>query len=808
MNLDTQHTAIGQHQHEHFPSEVIDVQRSGNVIRFTTANHVLLDVSVVTDSIIRFRYATEGYFQPDFSYAIYKDFEGSFNKLEVSESELSWHVHTAILEVQVSKADLRVRILDAASGLEINSDEKGFHWENHPNYGGDIVMMSKVVHQGEHYFGLGDKATQLNLRGKRLQLWGTDEYGFSKDRDPLYKNIPVYTGVHSGIGYGIFFDNSFKSYFDFASERNTASSFWAHGGEMNYYFIYGPSPIEVTERYAYLTGNPELPPLWALGFHQCKWSYYPEQVVRDICNGFRERQIPCDAIYLDIDYMDGFRCFTWDKEKFPNPTGMISDLEQDGFKTVVIIDPGIKVDREYSVFNEAFENGYFCKRADGDYMKGKVWPGDCYFIDFTNPDAREWWAGLFKGLIEENGVRGVWNDMNEPAVFEVDSKTFPPDVRHDYDGHPCSHRKAHNVYGMQMARATYHGVKDNGRPNRPFVITRSMYSGTQRYSATWTGDNIATWEHLWVANMQCQRMAVSGHSFVGSDIGGFTEHPDSELFIRWVQLGVFHPMMRVHSSGDHGEQEPWSFSEQATEIVKSFIELRYKLLPYFYTTFWQNTNAGTPMIRPLAFIDPNDSMALSKNEEFLYGDHLLVCPIAQPGVMQRFMYFPEGVWYNYFTNQKQQGGKESMVEAKLEQMPLFVRSGAVIPHYPVLQYVGEKKIEQLTLKAYFSNSKTRSVLYEDAGDGYEYRKGAQNVRTFTFSGNDEYAVLRQHVTGKFTPEYDTCRLELIGLPFVPSSMRVDEIASEGAFEELPNGGYVINVPLGFEEIRILREEEK
>lgn len=802
MNYEANFQIQQSRPQEFFPSQIVSVKRDGNTVLFRAENNVMLAVHVISDYIIRIRFATEGYFQPDFSYALNKNYEGTYQKFELNEQEKCWSIETAAVKLCIKKHNLKAVFTDAKTGVEINRDEKGFHWEDHPLYGGQIVMMSKVVQNGEHFFGLGDKPSQLNLRGKRVQLWGTDEYGFAKDKDPLYKNIPFFTAIHNNLSYGIFFDNTFKSFFDFASERKTVTSFWAHGGEMNYYFIYGPTPIDVVERYANLTGKPEMPPLWALGFHQCKWSYYPESVVRGICNEFRERRIPCDAIYLDIDYMDGFRCFTWDNEKFPNPTGMVADLDAQGFKTVAIVDPGIKIDPNYPVFKEGFEKGFFCKRADGDYMKGKVWPGECYFVDFTNPAAREWWAGLFKGLIAENGIRGIWNDMNEPAVFEVESKTFPNDVRHDYDGHPCSHRKAHNVYGMQMARATYHGVKNHSRPKRPFIITRSLYAGTQRYSATWTGDNIATWEHLWIANMQCQRMAVSGHSFIGSDIGGFTEHPGSELFVRWIQLGVFHPMMRVHSSGDHGAQEPWSFSEEATAIVKEFIELRYKLLPYLYTTFWQHAQAGTPMLRPLAFVEYLDLNTLFRNEEFLFGDHVLVCPVTEPGTEKRFMYIPKGNWYNYFTNAIHLGGNENTVHAPLHTMPLFVKAGAVIPHFPVMQYVGEFVPKSITLKCYYSESKVKSEFYEDAGDGYEYKKGDFSVKTFSTFGSASDFLLRQHKSGRFVVPYSTYEIVFVGLPFKPQYVWLDEIQTEGHFIDVSETEIKLEVPAGFETLKI------
>ncbi|MFQ3173357.1 MAG: alpha-glucosidase, partial [Flavobacterium sp.] len=585
-----------------YPSKIISFERDVDSVSFHTDNSVILKVTVLRDSLIRFRYTTKGYFSKDFSYAIDKSYSQGYNFLEVTEEVEFYKIQTSKVKCIIQKTDMRVSILDL-NGNVLLEDELGFHWEESYEYGGNIVKMSKASKDGECFYGLGDKATQMNLKGKRLENFATDQYAFQKDQEPLYKVVPFYIGLQNKQAYGIFFDNTFRTFFDFCHERRNVTSFWSEGGEMNYYFIYGPQMEDVVTSYTDLTGKPELPPLWALGYHQCKWSYYPESNVKEVTAKFRELKIPCDAIYLDIDYMEGFRCFTWNKEYFPDPKRMVAELAEDGFKTVVIIDPGIKIDKEYSVYKEALEKDYFCKRADGPYMKGKVWPGECNFPDYTNPEVREWWAGLFKELISDIGVKGVWNDMNEPAVMEVPNKTFPMDVRHDYDGNPCSHRKAHNIYGTQMARATYHGVKRFAYPKRPFIITRSAYAGAQRYSSSWTGDNVATWEHLWIANIQVQRMSISGMGFTGSDIGGFAEQPSGELYTRWIQLGVFHPFCRTHSSGDHGNQEPWAFDEEVIDITRKFVNMRYQLLPYLYTMFWQYIEEGIPMLKPLVYYD-------------------------------------------------------------------------------------------------------------------------------------------------------------------------------------------------------------
>lgn len=760
-----------------YPNHIVEFAQDTDKFYFTTDNGVVLQITILRGSIIRFRYATNYNFEPDFSYAIDPEATMGYSKLEVVENDTEYIISTARLNVLVDKKTLRTQISDL-DGTIINEDELGFHWEENYEYGGNTVKMSKITQSGESFYGMGDKAMHSNLKGKRVENWVTDQFAYAKEQDPLYKAIPFYVGLNKGIAYGIYFDNSFKTGFDFSQERRNITSFWAEGGEMNYYFIFGPDMPKVVSSYSSLTGTPELPPMWALGFHQSKWSYYPESNVKEIASEFRKLQIPCDAIYLDIDYMDGFRCFTWDKNHFPDPKRMIQELEEEGFKTVVMIDPGIKVDRDYWIYNEALENGYFCKRGDGPLMHGKVWPGECNFPDFTNPKVREWWAELYKEFMSDLGVHAVWNDMNEPAVMEVPSKTAPLDTRHNYDGHPCTHRKAHNVYGMQMVRATYEGVKKYVYPKRPFVITRAAFSGTQRYSSTWTGDNVATWEHLWIANVQVQRMCLSGYSFVGSDIGGFAEQPDGELFARWVQLGIFHPFCRVHSSGDHGDQEPWSFGSEITDIVRKFVELRYQLLPYLYTMFYKYTKENIPMVQSLVFFDQEDNQTHFRTDEFIFGDKILVCPIQEPNAQGRRMYVPRGEWYDFWTNEYVEGGKEKWVAAALDMIPIFVKAGSIIPKYPVQQYVGEKKIEELVLEVYYKEGTETSEVYEDANNGYDYKKGRYSLSNYKLIGKDNSLVIQLFKDGTFNTEYEKMRLNFHGLPFEIDSVKIDN-------EEIP-----------------------
>lgn len=763
-------TSSGKYSAKHYPDNIKEWKKEGNYFYFYTSE-TILEVRIISDKIIRFRYAADGTFQRDFSYAVSDRLEESPVNFGLHEFEENFEIYTEALRIYISRDDMRLTITDM-EGCIINQDELGFHWQYYLQKGGKIVYCSKYIQEDECFFGMGDKPTDLNLHGKRLENYGTDAYGFQKDTDPLYRNIPFYYGLHRGKAYGIFFDNTFRTIFDFGKERENVTSFWARGGEMNYYFIYGPELLKVAEGYTSITGTAELPPLWALGYQQCRWSYYPDKRVKEIAAEFRKRQIPCDVIHLDIDYMEGFRCFTWSKEGFPEPAGLIKELAEQGFKVVVIIDPGIKVDPEYSIYKQGIQNNYFCKRQDGALMEGDVWPGKCVFPDYTNPEVRKWWAGLFKELVDV-GVRGVWNDMNEPAVFEMG--TFPEDVRHDYDGEAVSHRKAHNIYGHLMSKATAAGMRKYLMPNRPFVISRSCYAGAQRWTSLWTGDNVSSWEHLWLASVQCQRLSVSGISFSGSDIGGFIGEPSGELYVRWLQLAVFHPLMRTHSASNETgfNQEPWSFGPEYEAVAKKFIQLRYDLLPYIYTTFWQYSRWGTPMIRPLAFVAQHDKQTYDRTHEFMLGDSLLVSHVSEPDMKEKEVYLPDGQWYYYWNDQVYSGGEVITIPTPLDEMPLFVKGGAVIPHYPKIQHVDERNKEEMILHIYHSTTETNSSLYEDAGDHYGYKNGQYNDIRFKQTSEKQVFKLRKKYFGQYNAAYRKFNIFVHGLPFKAKECEID-----------------------------------
>jgi alpha-glucosidase len=748
---------------------VRQVVTEGNKFYFSDGD-ARVEIRVVSDEIIRVRLAPHGVFLEDFSYAVPKvDQKVTLFKLE--ETENFYHISTNTVCCNVRKSDFQISFTEILSQVIMNEDQSPMHWEENVDFGGYYVYATKTCMQEENFFGLGDKSGNMNLRGRHFQNWNTDAYSFGWDQDPLYRTIPFYIGVHQSLAYGIFFDNTFRSYFDFGREDASKTSFWADGGELQYYYIHGPHVMDVVKRYQSLTGTHPMPPQWALGYHQCRWSYYPEKKVKEIAEGFRSRNIPCDAIYLDIDYMEGYRCFTWNKKHFPDPKKMIKELSSIGMKTVVMIDPGIKVDDNYWVFKEGKDNNYFCRRSDDYFMEGHVWPGRCQFPDFTNPKVREWWGGLYKELVDM-GVAGVWNDMNEPAVFG--SGTFPNDVRHHYDGHRGSHRKAHNIYGMQMVRSTYDGLKKLMRNRRPFTITRAGYSGMQRYGCVWTGDNIASWEHLILGSIQCQRMSISGVPFCGTDIGGFSGEPDGELFTRWIQLGTFSPFMRAHSAGDTIEREPWSFGEPFESINRKFIELRYKLLPYLYSVFWEHHRYGFPILRPMIMLEQEQISNHYRQDEFTFGDKILICPVLEQGAVSRRVYLPKGSWYNYWSQEVLQGGSEHLISAPLEEMPIFVRAGSIIPEYPVMQYVGEKKIDEVILNVYYTDGEVNSFLYEDHGDTFAYEQDIYSEKKFNVKGDASTLIIAQSVEGLYTPNYEMYSYNVIGLPFEVKSITIDD----------------------------------
>ena len=808
--------------YEHHVGRVARMERvSEHIYLFPGDGDVHLGVQIWSDDVVRF-FFSYGREADDFSYALDPAVQPLSTKLNIQESDTTFILSTPSLAVSISRADASISISDRQSGAVLHAYARPFYTRFTLMHGLDQMRLQFTTHHDEAFYGLGDKAWDTDLQGRCFENWNTDSFAYGKERDALYRSVPFFYGLRDGHAYGIFVDNTYRTFFDFNSHDDGLATVWSDGGEFDYYFINGPELDAVACRYAKLTGTPELPPLWALGYHQCRWSYYPESRVRELAATFREKQIPCDAVYLDIDYMDEYRCFTWNTEYFPRPAAMISDLRADGFHTVVMIDPGIRVDENYSVYREGAARDAFCRRSTGEMMIGPVWPQECVWPDYTNPEVRAWWGELYHGLYVEQGVSGFWNDMNEPAMFKVNAMTFPLDVRHDFDGLTGDHKKAHNVYGMQMTRATFEGLKRLRPEKRPFLLGRASYSGGQRFASLWTGDNIASWEHLALANRQCLRLAISGFSFCGTDIGGFVDDPSPELLTRWLQLAVFHPLMRVHSMGNNTDgaaeaeadevkeaealhrqdQEPWVHGGVHTEHNRSAIELRYRLLPYLYTAFREHTLTGLPVLRNLFFLDQTDPLCRQFGDQFVAGKDLLVCPVTEAGKKSLGIYLPKGGWYDFWTGKYHSGGNKLRTKVRPDRLPMFVRAGAVVPTVPVVQHTAELAQTQVLHLSLYAADRGEGKLFWDAGEGYGYAGTDYTERTYSFERTDDGAVtLRQQIRGKYAPAFRRIELQVVGLGATPSAIEIDgAVTTENIRTD--RRGVHLTLPFDFRTLRI------
>lgn len=557
-------------------------------------------------------------------------------------------------------------------------------------------------------YGLGDKTGFLNKRHYAYENWNSDDPSPHCDNfQSLYKSINFFMVYSENGCLGILTDNSYRTRFDFGKEQEDYY-FWSHaGGALDYYMIPGKNPKEVLKRYLALTGKSSLQQKWVYGFHQSRWSYFTEREVLDTVNTMRKNKLPLDAIHMDIDYMEGFRVFTFDHNRFPNPKGLTEKLAAQNVKPVTIIDPGVKIDSGYFVYDEGIEQGHFAKNPDGTVYEGEVWPGPAVFPDFTQEKTRRWWGDKLK-IMTDVGIRGIWNDMNEPANF---TGQLPDDVRFSTG----SHDEIHNVYGHLMAEATYDGLRkaDN---RRPFVLTRACCAGSQRFCSGWTGDNHSLWAHMQLSLTQMMNLGLSGMYMVGSDVGGFGSDTTPELLIRWFQLGAISPFFRDHYAKGTRNQEPYAFDRATMDACREALNLRYHLLPYLYDL----AHEDMPILRPLVLEFPEDPMCRELTDQCMLGDRLLAAPVMTPGVAARAVYLPKGVWFDYYTGKRYSGGRYVLAEAPLDRMPLFARGGAVIP-VSVGKPQSVEDIREVVLEVFPGNG--RFVHYMDDGETMAYLDG-------------------------------------------------------------------------------------
>lgn len=726
---------------------------SGKLLEFKQVNSTVfltfesgeMEVQILTDWIVRFFTAMQT--ERPLSKAIEGDrclnpifqVTRSLNGIEIKTEKMIIKIaengFTDIYDIQGNVLCLDYRG-ERKAGSEISEEAAELlKQEGHKvieTAGEHKIQIVKQMMGDECFYGLGDKTGFLNKRGYEYFNWNTDNPQPHVDSfTQLYKSIPFFITLRKDAVFGLFFDNSFRSCFDMGKESEEYYWFGADEGNLDYYFIGGDRMKDIVKGYTYLTGRAPLPQLWSLGYHQSRWGYNCEKEVRRIAEKMRECEVPCDVIHLDIDYMDSYKVFTIDDKKFPDMKQLTEDLAEMGIRIVTIMDPGVKVEKGYHVYDEGIEHQYFAMNPNGEVYENVVWPGDSVYPDFGREEVRNWWGEHYK-LLTDSGVAGIWMDMNEPASFRGD---IEEDIVFYDEDRKSTHAEQHNLYGHNMARATYMGLRKlTGK--RPFVITRACYSGSQKYTVGWTGDNHSIWAHLQMAIPQMCNLGVSGMPFVGTDIAGFGSDTTKELFCRWIQVGCFSPLCRNHSSVGTRQQEPWELGEEALDIYRKYLKLRYKLAPYYYDLCKLEAEEGIPMLRPLVLEYEQDENVKNLNSQFMLGDSILVAPVVEQGMTLRLVYLPEGNWYDFWTREKIEGGRYIIKEAALDVCPMYVKAGSIIPMYEPKLSIADGKDEKLLLDIYPDGDECVYIHYQDNGEDFAYLNGEYNLYCFKYKENE------------------------------------------------------------------------
>ncbi|EPX61636.1 Alpha-glucosidase [Cystobacter fuscus DSM 2262] len=674
------------------------------------------------------------------------------------------------LSLEVTLATGAWRLRDG-SGRELGRCES-FSSEVMPDYPVTRFRSRLSLHTppDEAWLGFGEKVGSLDKRGMHFTFWNTDVVPHHPDTDPLYQSIPFSIGLREGVAWGVFLDESWRMEADVAAEDPSVLCWESSGPELDTYVIAGPLPADVVRRYTSLTGRMPLPPLWSLGAQQSRWGYENAREIRSVLQGYRAHKVPLDVVYLDIDYMEGYKVWTWDRTRYPDPAGLAREAAAQGVRLVTIIDPAVKQEPGYRVYDEALANDYLVRNDRGSVLAGEVWPKPAVFPDFTREAVRAWWGQQHRAFLDV-GISGFWNDMNEPACFKVingdetfgvigtrsvdkgrvEGPTLPHDARHG----DKRHLEVHNVYALGMARGAYEGLRALAPERRPFILTRAGSPGIQRYSAVWSGDNSSYWAHLELSICMLLGLGLSGVSFVGSDVPGFLGRPTGELLVRWTQAGVFYPLFRNHSAKGTPYKEPWRFGEPYLSIAREWFERRYRLMPTLYSLMHESSQEGLPALRPLIMYAPGDTEALRMDDAFFFGRDLLVAPVARQGRTHRHMYLPEGRWLPFF-NLGQSGGEviegrqHVLAEAPLDTVPMWLRAGGALALTEPALHTTTANWAHLTWHIHAA-PRVEARLYEDAGEGY----GASRLTRLAGTWADGRFVLERTTEGKLPPARET-----------------------------------------------------
>lgn len=705
-------TFLGNYKN-HFESQ------NGIVIKVDNA---WLQISAYTDEIFRVRISKDSIIT-DFSYAVIQKPTNGLLITQNNSAELVLSTKNAKLVIE--KTPIRL-LFYTANGKLLNSDYADLRtfWQ------GNEIVCTKTMAASENFFGLGQKGTDVNRRGLSFINLNKEAARYHYTSNPLYSSFPIFASVVDSFTYGIFLDNSHKTEFNMgASTDEQYYSFMAENGELDYYFFTSQGLNKIIEKYSWLTGTMKMPPLWMLGNQQSRWSYYPDTMVLRIAQTFRERKIPADAIYIDIDYMDKFKVFTWSAKNFPNPKATMDKLKAMNFHAITIVDPGVKIDSGYFVYEEMKKNDLFLKYPTGKKYTGVVWPGRCHFPDFTLPKTRELWGNYHSKLID-NGIEGFWNDMNEPSAW---GNSVPDFIECNFDGNPASFKKGRNVYAFQMARATFDGTRKLLKGNRTFILSRSGYSGIQRYAAMWCGDTPSDDDHMFMVVRQMLSMGVSGMPYIGFDTPGFSENPTGNQYLRWLNIAAYSPMLRNHHAIGTNHTEPWAYGEGIEGGARRIIEQRYKLLPYIYSTFYAASQTSRPICRmlPLDYTSDSEVFKSEYQHQYMFGDNLLVAPVKSDQMFAK-VYLPKGNWYRLGTNELYVGSKAVIVEAPSDNIPVFVKESGILVQQSLVQSTNQMPTDTLVLYIYNGNISNTFNYYEDDGKTYQYENGDYYKRSIMF----------------------------------------------------------------------------
>src|SRR6476619_188662 len=765
-----------------------------------------LRLDVVAPDVLRVKISRGGGFDETPTFAVASDPLAEAVEFAVERGDGVVRVRTAALAASLWLDPFRLDVHrpDGSPVVETARDDDGRWWAYATL--NDAFTVRRRCRPEDPVYGLGEKTGRHDRRRRDFTLWNTDVLDphataeftagrppgdprgdfTSTEFDPYYVSIPFFhhQAHETGPVAGSFVDNGYRAAYEFS--RPEEYRFHFAGGQYTEYIFAGPRMADIVRAYTALTGRTAPPPLWALAYHQCRWFRYTQDAVEALGDRHRAERIPCDALWLDIEHMDGYRVFTWDEEAFPDVPGMLARLAEKGFRVVTIVDPGVKHDPGWPVYDEGVERDVLCRTEGGDIYLGEVWPGDTAFPDFVTEEARAWWGGLNADHVR-SGVAGIWNDMNEPATGRI-----PPDAMR-FDRGRFSHERFHNQYGLLMAMGTTAGLLDATPDRRTFVLTRAGFAGIQRYAANWMGDNVSRWDHLWLSIPMAMGLGLSGQAFVGADVGGFVGHTNAELFLRWMQYGTLTPFCRNHSEIGNADQYAWTWGETIEDLVRAAIELRYRLLPYVYAAFLTASETGAPVQRPLVFDHQDDPAVRDSDDQYLFGPDLLVAPVVEAGTTARQVYLPAGGWYDWRGGDAIPGRRYVIAPTPMDRIPLYARAGAVVPMWPEAppSTAGHHPAAiELHLFVPAGDGTHGSFLQEDDGLTFAARDGARYRTTFAVARRGDRVTLSAEVDGDGYPEFAREAFVLVVHGAGPATVTVDgeALALRDGRVEIANAG--------------------